>query len=56
MLNQHPYIIERLYQSRATELQQRALEQRLLKSAHQNGEGLLRRLFFLSASLVTMFF
>lgn len=56
MLSQYLYTVEYLHKSRAAELQQRALEERLLKGARQNSEGLFRRVFSLSVSLITMFF
>lgn len=38
MFNQHPYILERLFEIRAEEFQQRAAEQRLLARACANRE------------------
>jgi len=55
MFNQHPYILERLFETRAQEFQQRAAEQRLLACACANRGACRQKLAHLGGRFFTRF-
>lgn len=55
MFNQHPYILERLFEIRAEEFQQRATEQRLLTRSRTNRGQWRQKLAQLGSLFLTRF-